>query len=138
VRNRRGVMVVIKDRHRQRDGNVAENPQLREVPVGAIAIPRRTPDRLLFETRRAPHACALPDLRLRAKPFRIHIPLFVPEDAYDPDPANACQCVIEHIDAEVGRLVNTVRAPGLAKEVILLAAHSEAITLQEPSWRQGR
>lgn len=35
-----------------------------------------------------------------------HIPLFVPEDVYDPDPANAYTCVIEHIDAEVGRVVD--------------------------------
>jgi arylsulfatase A len=57
----------------------------------------------------------------KAKPFFLylphsmpHIPLFVPEDAHDPDPANAYQCVIEHIDAEVGRLVDAVRDLGLA------------------------
>jgi arylsulfatase A len=49
-----------------------------------------------------------------------HIPLFVPEDAYDPDPANAYKCVIEHIDTEVGRLVQTVRDLGLADNTYII------------------
>ncbi|MEE9603072.1 MAG: sulfatase-like hydrolase/transferase, partial [Thermoguttaceae bacterium] len=49
-----------------------------------------------------------------------HIPLFVPEDVHDPDPNNAYKCVIEHIDAEVGRLVQTVRDLGLAKNTYII------------------
>jgi arylsulfatase A len=63
----------------------------------------------------------------KAKPFFLylphsmpHIPLFVPEDACDPDPANAYKCVIEHIDAEVGRLVNVVRTLGLAENTWII------------------
>lgn len=37
-----------------------------------------------------------------------HIPLYVPEDVRDPNPLNAYTNTIEHIDAEVGRLLNTL------------------------------
>ena len=37
-----------------------------------------------------------------------HIPLSVPDDVRDPDPKSACTNTIEHIDAEVGRLLETV------------------------------
>jgi arylsulfatase A-like enzyme len=43
-----------------------------------------------------------------------HIPLYVPEDVYDPDPLHAYICVIEHIDAECGRLFDRIEALGLA------------------------
>ena len=49
-----------------------------------------------------------------------HIPLFVPEDVHDPDPQNAYKCVIEHIDAEVGRLVQTVRDLGLKENTYII------------------
>ncbi|MFK7821306.1 MAG: sulfatase-like hydrolase/transferase [Planctomycetaceae bacterium] len=37
-----------------------------------------------------------------------HIPLYVPDDVRDPNPLNAYTNVIEHIDAETGRLLNTL------------------------------
>lgn len=37
-----------------------------------------------------------------------HIPLYVPDDVQDPNPKNAYINTIEHIDAEVGRLLNTL------------------------------
>lgn len=37
-----------------------------------------------------------------------HIPLYVPDDVRDPDPKNAYINTIEHIDSEVGRLLNTL------------------------------
>ena len=37
-----------------------------------------------------------------------HIPLYVPDDVRDPNPLNAYINVIEHIDFEVGRLLNTL------------------------------
>jgi len=49
------------------------------------------------------------------KPFFVylphsmpHIPLYVPDDVRDPDPKNAYTNTIEHIDAEVGRLLNVL------------------------------
>ena len=37
-----------------------------------------------------------------------HIPLYVPDDVRDPDPKNAYINTVEHIDSEVGRLLNTL------------------------------
>jgi arylsulfatase A len=37
-----------------------------------------------------------------------HIPLYVPDDVRDPDPKNAYINTIEHIDSEVGRLLDVV------------------------------
>ena len=37
-----------------------------------------------------------------------HIPLYVPDDVRDPDPKKAYINTIEHIDAEVGRLLKTI------------------------------
>lgn len=87
-----------------------ENETIIELPVDQRTITRRYTDKAIqFVTAN------------KANPFFLylphsmpHIPLFVPEDVYDPDPANAYQCVIEHIDAEVGRLVDQVRELGLA------------------------
>ncbi len=49
------------------------------------------------------------------KPFFVyvphsmpHIPLYVPDDVRDPDPKRAYINTIEHIDAEVGRLLKTI------------------------------
>ena len=51
----------------------------------------------------------------RDKPFFVylphsmpHIPLYVPDDVRDPDPKNAYTNTIEHIDTEVGRLLNVL------------------------------
>ena len=49
-----------------------------------------------------------------------HIPLYVPEDVYDPDPQNAYTCVIEHIDAEVGRLMDKIRDLGLSENTYVI------------------
>ena len=93
-----------------------ENEEIIELPVDQRTITRRYTDKAIeFVTAN------------KAKPFFLylphsmpHIPLFVPEDAYDPDPANAYKCVIEHIDAEVGRLVNAVRTLGLAENTWII------------------
>ena len=93
-----------------------ENEEIIELPVDQRTITRRYTDKAIeFVTAN------------KAKPFFLylphsmpHIPLFVPEDAYDPDPANAYKCVIEHIDAEAGRLVNAVRSLGLAENTWII------------------
>ena len=82
-----------------------ENEEIVELPVDQRTITRRYTDKAIeFITTN------------KDKPFFLylphsmpHIPLYVPQDAYDPDPKNAYKCVIEHLDAEVGRLVQTVR-----------------------------
>ena len=83
-----------------------ENEEVIEVPADQRTITRRYTDRAIDFMKTN-----------RERPFFVylahsmpHIPLYVPEDAYDADPKNAYKCVIEHIDYEVGRLLRTVRA----------------------------
>ncbi|MBT8043935.1 MAG: sulfatase-like hydrolase/transferase, partial [Verrucomicrobiae bacterium] len=59
-----------------------------------------------------------------------HIPLYVPKDAYDPDPQNAYKCVIEHIDAECGRLIQKVRDLGLSKNTYIIFTSDNGPWLQ--------
>jgi arylsulfatase A-like enzyme len=76
-----------------------ENEEIIELPVDQRTITRRYTDRAISfvtENKDKPFFLYLP----HSMP---HIPLFVPEDAQDPDPKNAFKAVIEHIDAEVGR-----------------------------------
>jgi len=61
------------------------------------------------------------------KPFFVylahsmpHVPLYVPEDSYDPDPKNAYKCVIEHMDDETGRLLDKLRDLGLDKNTYVI------------------
>ncbi len=84
---------------------LVENEQIIELPVDQRTITRRYTDKAIeFITAN------------KDKPFFLylphsmpHIPLYVPEDVYDSNPQNAYKCVIEHIDAEVGRIAKTVR-----------------------------
>ena len=59
-----------------------------------------------------------------------HIPLYVPDDVYDADPKNAYKCVIEHIDAEVGRLVQKVRDLGLSDNTYIIYTSDNGPWLQ--------
>ncbi|BDS07497.1 arylsulfatase [Oceaniferula spumae] len=93
-----------------------ENEKIIEIPVNQRTITRRYTDKAIeFVTAN------------KEKPFFLylahsmpHIPLFVPEDVYDADPKNAYKCVIEHIDTEVGRLVNSVKDLGLAENTYII------------------
>lgn len=93
-----------------------ENEEIIELPVDQRTITRRYTDRAIDFVKSN-----------QDKPFFLylphsmpHIPLYVPDDAYDPDPANAYTCVIEHIDAEVGRLADTVRDLGLSEKTYII------------------
>jgi len=93
-----------------------ENEEIIELPVNQRTITRRYTDRaiaFITENKNKPFFLYLP----HSMP---HIPLFVPEDAYDPDPANAFKATIEHIDTEVGHLADTVRKLGLAENTYLI------------------
>ena len=87
-----------------------------ELPVDQRTITRRYTDHaieFITEHKDAPFFVYLP----HSMP---HIPLYVPEDAYDPDPQNAYTCVIEHIDAEVGRLMDTIRDLDLSENTYVI------------------
>ena len=93
-----------------------QNEEIIELPVDQRTITRRYTDKAIeFVTAN------------QQKPFFLylphsmpHIPLYVPDDVYDPDPQNAYKCVIEHIDAEVGRLADTVRSLGLSDNTYII------------------
>ncbi|MEM8680732.1 MAG: sulfatase, partial [Planctomycetota bacterium] len=93
-----------------------QDEEIIELPVNQRTITRRYTDKAIEfveANKDRPFFLYLP----HSMP---HIPLFVPEDVHDPDPQNAYKCVIEHIDAEVGRLVQTVRDQGLAEKTYII------------------
>ena len=105
---------------------LVSNEEIIELPVDQRTITRRYTDKAVeFITAN------------KDKPFFLylphsmpHIPLYVPEDVYDPNPRNAYTCVIEHIDAEVGRLVQTVRDLGLADNTYIIYTSDNGPWLQ--------
>ncbi|MEM6279899.1 MAG: sulfatase-like hydrolase/transferase, partial [Verrucomicrobiota bacterium] len=93
-----------------------ENEEIVELPVDQRTVTRRYTDRtieFIEENQDKPFFVYLP----HSMP---HIPLYVPEDVYDPDPQNAYINVIEHMDAEVGRVVDTIRELGLQEDTIVI------------------
>ena len=93
-----------------------ENEKIAELPVDQRTVTRRYTDRAVSFIRDN-----------RDKPFFVylphsmpHIPLYVPDDVRDPDPKNAYTCVIEHIDAEVGRVMKTIRELGLSENTYVI------------------
>lgn len=103
-----------------------ENEEIVELPVDQRTITRRYTDRAVeFITAN------------KDKPFFLylphsmpHIPLYVPDDVYDSDAQNAYKCVIEHIDAEVGRIADTVRQLGLDKNTYIIYTSDNGPWLQ--------
>lgn len=49
-----------------------------------------------------------------------HVPLFVPDELHDTDVKNAYTHVIEHIDAETGRLLDSIRSLDLAENTYVI------------------
>ncbi len=93
-----------------------ENEKIVELPVDQRTVTRRYTDRavsFIRENRDKPFFVYLP----HSMP---HIPLYVPDDVRDPDPRNAYTCVIEHIDAEVGRVMKTIRELGLSENTYVI------------------
>ena len=87
-----------------------ENEKIVELPVDQRTVTRRYTQRaidFIREHRDGPFFVYLP----HSMP---HIPLYVPDDVRDPDPLRAYITTIEHIDAEVGRILDTLDDLGLA------------------------
>lgn len=83
---------------------LVENEEIVELPVDQRTITRRYTQRaidFIREHRDRPFFVYLP----HSMP---HIPLYVPDDIRDPDPLRAYVNTIEHVDAEVGRLLATL------------------------------
>ena len=93
-----------------------ENEEIIELPVDQRTVTRRYTDKaieFIQANKDNPFFLYLPHTM-------PHIPLYVPDDVFDADPQNAYTCVIEHIDAEVGRLVQTVRELSLEKKTYII------------------
>lgn len=93
-----------------------ENEKIVELPVDQRTVTRRFTDKaieFIEENKESPFFVYLP----HSMP---HIPLYVPDDVYDPDPQNAYTNTIEHIDAEVGRLIDRIRELGLSENTYVI------------------
>jgi len=95
-----------------------ENEKIVELPVDQRTVTRRYTDKSIEFIKTNAKA---------DKPFFIylphsmpHIPLYVPEDVRDADPLNAYTNVIEHIDAEVGRIADLLRELKLSDNTYLI------------------
>ena len=105
---------------------LVENEKIIELPVDQRTITRRYTDKaveFITANKEQPFFLYLP----HSMP---HIPLYVPEDVYDANPQNAYKCVIEHIDAEVGRISDAVRTLGLAENTYIIYTSDNGPWLQ--------
>jgi arylsulfatase A len=93
-----------------------ENESIVELPVDQRTVTRRYTQRaidFIREHRAGPFFVYLP----HSMP---HIPLYVPDDVRDPDPHHAYTNTIELIDAEAGRLLDTLDELGLAENTFVI------------------
>jgi arylsulfatase A-like enzyme len=93
-----------------------ENEKIVELPVDQRTVTRRYTDRsidFIKANKDKPFFLYLP----HSMP---HIPLYVPDEIRDPNPLNAYTNVIEHIDAEVGRIADLLRELKLDQNTYLI------------------
>jgi arylsulfatase A len=95
-----------------------ENAKIVELPVDQRTITRRSTDRgiaFIKENQDRPFFLFLP----YSMP---HIPLYVPDDVRDPDPKRAYINTIEHLDTEIGRIIDHLRETKLADNTYVIFA----------------
>lgn len=93
-----------------------EDEEIIEVPVDQRTVTRRYTQKaidFISEHQKESFFVYLP----HSMP---HIPLYVPDDVRDPDPKHAYINTIEHIDSEVGRLLNTLDDLKLAENTYVI------------------
>jgi arylsulfatase A len=93
-----------------------ENEKIVELPVDQRTVTRRYTEKsmdFIKANKDKPFFLYLP----HSMP---HIPLYVPDDVRDADPANAYTNVIEHIDQEVGRIADLLRELKLDQNTYLI------------------
>lgn len=95
---------------------IMEGEKIIELPTDQRTLTRRYTDKAIDFIKRN-----------QQNPFFVylphsmpHVPLYVPQDVYDPDPKKAYTNVIEHLDAETGRLLDVLRETGLDKNTYVL------------------
>ncbi len=95
-----------------------ENEEIIEMPVDQRTVTRRYTDKaidFMTENKDKPFFLYLP----HSMP---HIPLYVPDDVYEGNPKNAYIHVIEYIDGEVGRVMDTIRELKLEENTYVIFA----------------
>ena len=102
-----------------------ENETIIEHPVDQRTITRRYTDKAI-EFIKANSGRELAE-QTPSRPFFLylahsmpHVPLYLPDELYEPDPKRAYISVIEHIDTEVGRILDTLRKEGLDKNTYVI------------------
>lgn len=93
-----------------------EDEEIVELPVDQRTVTRRYTQKAIEfvkEHKDEPFFVYLP----HSMP---HIPLYVPDDVRDPNPLNAYINVIEHIDSEVGRLLDALDELKLAENTYVI------------------
>ncbi len=95
---------------------LVEDSEIIEVPVDQRTITRRCTDKAIAFVEKN-----------RTRPFFIylpysmpHIPLYVPDEVRDPDPKRAYINTVEHLDTEVGRLLERLRGWNLAESTYVI------------------
>lgn len=103
-----------------------ENEKIIEHPVDQRSITRRYTDKAIDFINAN-----------KSKPFFLylahsmpHVPLYLPDELYDPNPKRAYISVIEHIDAEVGRILDTLRKEGLDQNTYVIFTSDNGPWLQ--------
>ena len=93
-----------------------EDEKIVELPVDQRTVTRRCTQKAIDFVKKN-----------KNKPFFVylphsmpHIPLYVPDEVRDPDPKNAYVNTIEHIDSEVGRLLDTLDELKLSKNTYVI------------------
>lgn len=94
-----------------------ENEEVIEMPVDQRTITRRYTDKTIERISKA---------QKENEPFFIylahsmpHVPVYVPEELWEEDFSKAYKIVNEHIDAEVGRILNELKSSGLDQDTIV-------------------
>jgi arylsulfatase A-like enzyme len=98
------------------NNEIYRNKKAIESPVNQVTLTDRYTDeciRFIKENAKKPfylHMChAMP-----------HVPLFVSDDRYNPDPKTAYRLTIEHIDHSVGRILKTLDSLGIADNTFIV------------------
>lgn len=93
-----------------------ENEEIVELPVDQRTVTRRYTQKAIDFVKKHQNESFFVYL-----PHSMpHIPLYVPDDVRDPNPKNAYINTIEHIDAEVGKLLNTLDDLKLTKNTYVI------------------
>lgn len=95
---------------------LVENEEIIEFPVDQTTITRRYTDKsLTFIEENKDHPFFL--YLAHSMP---HVPLYVPDELFTEDATQAYTVTIQHIDAEVGRIIQKVKDLGIEQETYLL------------------